>query len=161
MGLVERGGFVYRQEELIEASQLLAEDGPDYVVFRDTLHAVEITAERFHEPVYRATIEPVATSPEQMETILKAKFVDTRIARNDLSGEAQEVVQRAHGDGYSETHPYSAGYQEILKALHERAYLDGNIDKDAFSQEHGNGIVQYDGEYVEYRLRFITDSTAT
>lgn len=159
-GLVERDGYVFRQEELIETSQLLDENGPEYVTHRETQYAVAVTEEQFYEPIYRATIEPVATSPEQMEAILKAARVEARISRDELSTDAREVLRQARGDGYSETHPYSSGYREVLRALHEWPYLDGNIEKDAFSHDHGAGMVSYaDGDYAEYRLRFKSGST--
>lgn len=153
-GLVNRGGYVYRQDEAVETSRLLAEDGPAHVIYRDTRYAVEITREQFHEPVYRATVEPVASSPEQMETILRATLVDARISRREISQAARDVLAAAQGDGYSETHPYSSGYREVLKALHERAYLDGDIDNDAFSRDRPRSKLRYDGEYFDYYLRF-------
>lgn len=153
-GLVDRGGYVYRQDEAVGTSRLLAEDGPDHVVYRDTRYAVEITREQFHEPMYRATVEPVATSPERMETVLRATFVDARITRTEISQAARDVLAAAQGDGYSETHPYSSAYQEVLKALHERAYLDGDIENDAFSRDQRISKLLYDGEYFDYYLRF-------
>jgi hypothetical protein len=152
-GLVERGGYVYRQEEAVETSRLLAEDGPNHVIYRDTRYEVEVTRELFHEPVYRATIEPVANSPEQIETILRATFVDARLTRNELSQAARDVLAGAQGDGYSETYPYSAEYREVLTALHQRAYLDGNIEKDALSDDQRMNKLLYDGEYFDYYLR--------
>lgn len=56
-----------------------------------------------------------------MEAILRAAFVDARIAREDLSKAARDVIRTARGEGYDETHPYSAGYREVLTTLHERA----------------------------------------
>jgi hypothetical protein len=156
-GLVQRGGYVYRRDEAVGTSRLLGDDGPDRVVYRGTEYAVETSRERFHEPVYRATVEPVATDPDRMETILRASFVDARVASDALSAAARDVIRAARGDGHRETHPYSEGYRDVLKALHERAFLDGNVEKDAFSDgthEHGTGLVLYDGEYFDYRLRF-------
>jgi hypothetical protein len=159
--LVQRGGYVYRSAEAVETSRLLSDDGPDRVVYRETAYTVEITEERFHEPVYRATVEPVAASAERMEAILRAEFVDARIARDALSTNESEVLRSARGDGYDEPHPYSEGYRGVLTALHERAYLDGNVEKDAFSDAaRGSGTVLYGGEYYEYRLRFTTSSGA-
>ncbi|WP_226013297.1 hypothetical protein [Halomicrobium salinisoli] len=159
-GLVERGGYVYRSEEAIEASQLLAEDGPDRVTYRETEYAVDVAEERFHEPVYRATVQPVATSPEQMEAILRAKLVDARLAETDLSEDAREILWQARGDGegYGEPHPFSQAYRAVLRALDERAYVDGNVEKDAFTDDHGRGTLLYDGDYFDYRLRFSDDS---
>jgi hypothetical protein len=160
-GLVQRGGYVYRPEEAVETSRILSDEGPDRVVYRETEYAVEVTEERFHEPVYRATVEAVATSPERMEAILRAKFVDARIARDALSTDESEVLRSARGDGYDETHPYSEAFRSVLTALHERVYLDGNVEKDAFSDaEHGSGTILYGDEYHEYRLRFTSSSGA-
>ncbi|WP_276258833.1 hypothetical protein [Haloglomus litoreum] len=152
-GLVQRGGYVYRDTDAIAASELLGSDGPDHVTHRETVYAVEVTRERFHEPVYRATAEPVAESPERLEAILRAKFVDARFSREDRSQAARDVLREAETDGYSEPHPYSDGFREVLVALHERAYLDGNIEKDA-GIERGRRMVLYDGTYFDYRLRF-------
>lgn len=153
-GLVNRGGYVYRGNGAIEQSRLLAKDGPDHVSYRDTRYAVEITREQFHEPVYRATVEPVATGPGQMEKILRATFVDARITRNEISQAARDILVAAQGDGFSETHPYSSAYREILKALHKRAYLDGDVENDAFSRDQRISTLLYDGEYFDYYLRF-------
>jgi hypothetical protein len=152
-GLVQRGGYVYRDADAVDASDLLADDGPDHVVHRETVYAVETTRERFHEPIYRATAEPVAESPERLEAILRAKFVDARFAREDRSKAARDVLREAENGGYAGTHPYSEGYQEVLRALHERAYIDGNVRKDA-GVEEGRQMVLYDGTYFDYWLRF-------
>lgn len=157
-GLVERGGYVYRRDDTIEASRVLADDGPEYVVYRDTRYAAETSRERVHEPVYRATVEPVATDAAGMEAVLRAQFVDARVDRDELSTDAQEVLRVARGDGYDEAHPYSAGYRELLTALHERAFLDGNSRKDATTDGHGRGILAYGDVYLEYRLRLDPDS---
>lgn len=160
-GLVQRGGYVYRSEGAVETSRVLSEDGPDRVVYRETEYAVEVAEERFYEPVHRATVEPVATSPERMEAILRATFVDARITRDALSTDESEVLRSARGDGYEETHPYSDAYRDVVTALHERAYLDGNVESDAFSDaEHGTGTVLYGDAYYEYRLRFTSSSGA-
>jgi hypothetical protein len=152
-GLVQRGGYVYRDPDAVEASELLASDGPDHVVHRETVYAVETTRERFHEPVYRATAEPVAESPERLEAILRAKFVDARFSREDRSQAARDVLREAENGGYAESHPYSDGFREVLVALHERAYLDGNIEKDA-GVEDERRMLLYDGTYFDYWLRF-------
>ena len=153
-GLVERGGYVYRSEEAIAASDLLAPDGPDRVSYRDTVYAVEVTEERFHEPVYRATAEAVAESPDRMEATLRAKFVDTRVDREGLSREARDALREARGEGYAESHPYSSAYEELLRALAAWAYIDGNIKKDADGRVRGDRLCLYDGEYYDYILRF-------
>lgn len=158
-GLVQRGGFVYRNESMIENSQLLSEDELSHVRFQETTYSVEITREEFHEPVHRATVEPVASDPDRMEAILRARFVDARTDRDNLSTEARDIVREARGDGYSEPHPYSSGYREVLKAFHKRAFLDGNIAKDAHTQDLESGIVMLDTEYYDYRLRFLSGTS--
>jgi hypothetical protein len=157
VGLVERGGYVYRNEEAVEASALLAADGPDRVSYRDTEYRVAVDRERFHEPVYRATGEVVATSPERMEAILRAHEVGPRVSEDDLSADAREVLVRAAHGGYEESHPYSDTYEEVLRALHERPYLDGNVRKDAASQWTDSKMVRYEGRYYDYRLVFKPD----
>lgn len=154
-GLVQRGGYVYRDDDAIGESVLLADSStPDHVVYRDRVYSVDVSREQFHEPVYRATVEPVAETPERMEAILRARLVDARLARDDLSPAAREVVRTARREGYAESHPYSTGYREVLRALHGRAYLDGNIRKDAGVDDEGRRMLRYDGTYYDYRLRF-------
>jgi len=154
--LVQRGGYVFRSEDAVAASELLAADGPARVTYHETVYDVEVTEETFHEPVYRATVEPVAESPERMETILRARFVDARFTRDDLSSGARDVLREAEtaDGGYAETHPYSSGYEEVLRALHARAYIDGNIRKDAGGRHDGRQMLRYDGTYFDYVLRF-------
>lgn len=155
-GLIERGGYVYRQESAIEESRLLAADGPDRVRYRDTVHAVEVSRERVHEAVYRGTVDPVADTPEGMEAVLRAKVVDARISRDDLAGEAREIVRKARHGGYEEPHPFSSAYRTVLRKLDERAYLDGNVENDAYGDDLGSGTVRYGGEYYDYLL-FLRD----
>lgn len=152
--LVERGGYVYRDEAAVEASALLAADGPNRVSYRDTAYRVSVDRERFYEPVYRATGEVVAESPERMEAILRAREVGPRIAEGDLSADAREVIVRATTHGYEESHPYSDAYEAVLKALHERPFLDGNVRNDGVPQRAGSGMVRYEGRYYDYRLLF-------
>ncbi|MFC7046098.1 hypothetical protein ACFQH6_12355 [Halobacteriaceae archaeon GCM10025711] len=156
-GLVQRGGYVYGSQEAVEESRLLAESGPSHVEHRDTVYEVAVSRETFHEPVYRADVEPVADTPERMEAILRARLVDARFDREDLSEETYSVFRNAFGqDGHAETHPYSSAFQSLLKHLHRRAYLDGNVEKDAFTEDHERGLLLVDGEYYEFRLRFVT-----
>ena len=154
VGLVERGGYVYRDEDAVDASDLLAADGPDRVTYRETVYRVEVARERFHEPVYRAVVEPVAESPERMEAILRAHTVGARIGDDDLSLDAREVIEAARYGGYEESHPYSDGYAEVLRAFYERPYLDGNVRKDAGWSESGSERIRYGDRYYDYRLRF-------
>ena len=156
-GLVQRGGYVYRGQEAVEASRLLASDGPEHVTYRETVYAVSVVRERFHEPVYRATVEPVAETPERMEAILRATFVDARLSREELSRDERDVLTRARTGGYSESHPYSAAYRSVLRALHERAFVDGDVESDALPDDAGRGVVRYDGAYHDYWLRLEGD----
>lgn len=153
-GLVQRGGYVYRNEAARDQSELLAEDGPDYVAYRDTTYEVEISREQFHEPVYRPTAEPVADDAERMETILVATFVGARVSQTDLSTAAQRIVTEASVDDYSETHPFSDAYTELLRTLDKRAYIDGNVRKDAGVDANENEMIQYEDAYYECFLRF-------
>ena len=155
VGLVDRGGYVYRDAERAEASRLVGTDAPTHVAYRDAVYAVEVDRERFHEPVYRATAEPVAETPEHMEAILRARFVTARLSGRDLPDEARSILQEAQGEGYGETHPYSEAYRRVLTGLHARAYLDGNVEKDAHVDDPGSGVVLDDGVYYDYRLRFL------
>ncbi|GAB3705305.1 hypothetical protein [Halorubrum pallidum] len=154
IGLVERGGYVYRRPDAIDASSVLADDGPDRVAVRDTVYRIEVARERFYEPVYRATGTVIAESPERMEAILRAREVGARIAEGDLSPDAREVIESASHGGYEESHPYSEAYAAVLRALHERPYLDGNIESDGAGTESGAGTVRHAGRYYDYRLRF-------
>ncbi|WP_144799551.1 hypothetical protein [Halorubrum depositum] len=154
VGLVERGGYVYRDADAVDASELPAADGPDRVTYRDSAYRVEVTREQFYEPVYRAVAEPVAESTEGMEAILRAQTVGARIDDDDLSADAREVIEAARHGGYEESHPYSDGYAELLRALHERPYIDGNVRKDAAWTESGSERIRYGDRYYDYRLRF-------
>jgi len=162
-GLVQRGGYVYRREfsagDVPEdpggQSELLADDGPDYVTYRERTYEADISRETFHEPVYRATVEPVADSPERMEEILRAQFVGARFDREGLSADAREVVEAARADGYRETYPYSEGYREVLRTLNRRAFVDGDIESDAGVLADERRMVRYDGVYYDLRLRFV------
>ena len=152
--LVERGGYVYRNQDAVEASALLPADGPDRVSYRDTTYRVAVERERFYEPVYRATGEVVAESPGQMETVLRALNLGPRVSKEGLSADAREILERAMFGGYEESHPYSGAYEEVLIALNERAYLDGNVRKDAPRQWTGSRMLRYDDRYYDYRLVF-------
>jgi hypothetical protein len=154
-GLVRRGGYVFRDDDAAAESQLVGADAPSHVIYHDTVFELDVRRERFHEPVHRATVEPVAASPERIEAILRAKFVDARLSGDDLSGQARSILRDARGEGYAESHPYSEPYRQVLTALHARAYLDGNVEKDAYAEEPGVGMTLYDGSYYRYRLRFL------
>jgi hypothetical protein len=154
-GAVQRGGFVFRSDDDAERSRLIGDDRIERVTYRETVYAVEVSHERFYEPIYRATAEPVAESPDRMENILRAQFVDARLSGGHLSGRARSVLRAAQGDGYEETHPYSDAYRTVLTELHARAYLDGDIERDAYVEDPGVGMARYDGAYYDYRLRFL------
>ncbi len=154
--LVDRGGYVYRDEDAVADSSLLDGSPPSHVAFRDTIYAVDVARERFHEPVYRAVVEPVADDPAQMEEILRARLVTASVEREQLSEAARSIMREAAAEGYAESHPYSDGYREVLKALHRRAYLDGNVEKDAGDDDPSFRYIEYGGEYYEYLLRFTT-----
>jgi hypothetical protein len=154
-GLVRRGGFVFRDDDAAAESRLVGTDAPSHVIYHDTVYELDVRRERFHEAVYRATVEPVAESPERMEAILRAKFVDARLSGDDLSGRKRSILRDARGEGYAESHPYSKPYRQVLTALHARAYLDGNVEKDAYVEDPGVGMALYDGAYYRYRLRFL------
>ena len=151
-GLVQRGGYAYRSEAARDASDLLAEDGPDSVTYRGTTYDVEVTHEQFHEPRYRPTAEPVADGPDRMEAVLRATLVGARVRENDLSSDARRIVTDADADRYRETHPFSDAYEELLRAIDERPYIDGNIQKDA-GVEDGNELFRYGDTYYRYYLR--------
>ncbi|WP_135851578.1 hypothetical protein [Halorussus salinus] len=158
VGLVERGGYVYRSDEGVEESRLLGDSGPSHVEYRGKIYAVEVSRETFYEPIYRAEVEPVADSPAELEAVLRARFVEARFVRGDLSTDERSLLRDARGrKGYGESHPYSEAYRSVLKRLRRRAYIDGNIRKDAFSEPDRPSVVLYDGEYYEYYLRFVTD----
>ncbi|SEH45951.1 hypothetical protein SAMN05192561_10296 [Halopenitus malekzadehii] len=154
-GLVRRGGYVYRSEDAIAASRLLAADGPDRVSYQDRGYSVSVSRERFHEPVYRARAEPVAESPEGIEAVLRGVHLDAVVSREDLSNDARNVILEARHGRYGESHPYSSAYEAVLRALHRRAYLDGNVRKDAGVDPSKRRHLRYDGEYFTYRLRFV------
>lgn len=153
-GLVQRGGYVYRSEPARTGSELLTKDGPEHVTFRGTTYAVEITSEQFPEAVYRPTADPVTEDAEQMEAILKATFVGPRLSTADLSSAAQQLITDARTEAYSEPHPFSDAYTELLQALNKRAYIDGNIQKDAGVHANQREMIQYDNAYYESGLRF-------
>lgn len=160
-GLVRRGGYVYGRAEAIESSKLLADDAPARVRYREDTYRIEVTREPFHEPAYEATVVPVAETPERMEAILRAKFVDARATRDELSADARDVMETARTDGYSETHPFSEGYQRVLKRLHKRAYLDGDVQNDAGVTDEGRQMLRYDNVYYDYQLEFVDEPKST
>ena len=153
VGLVQRGGYVYRDDGAADASVLL-DDGADRVTYRGETYRVAVTRERFHEPVYRAVGEPVAESTEGIEAVLRAELVGARVDSDDLSGDAVRCLEEARYGGYGESHPFSGAYAEVLIELHERPYLDGNVENDAFDPGDRPELVRYDGRYYDRLLRF-------
>jgi hypothetical protein len=159
-GLVQRGGHVYRRRGELDATGLLADDAPTHITYRGQVFRGEISHEEFHEPIHRTTVEPVASTTDGMEAILRAQFVDARLSRDDLSSAARDVLRTARTDGYGETHPYSDGYREVLRALHRRAYLDGDVQRDAGVDDACRRMVRYDETYYDYRLGFAPGTTS-
>jgi hypothetical protein len=156
-GLVERGGYVYRRDAARNESVLLAEDGPNYVSYRGIRYEVRVTQEQFHEPIYRPTAEPVATDPERMESILRVTFVGARTSQTELSSEARQIIAKAEPTDYSETYPLSDAYEELLRALEKRAYIDGNIRNDAELRATRNELIQYEDRYYEHSLQITNE----
>ena len=155
-GLVRRGGYVYPDADAVGASRLLGDGAPSHVKYRDRIYEVRVSRETFYEPVYRAEVDRVAESPAEMEAVLRARFVEARFGGSELSSEERSILRDARASGgYEESHPYSEAYRSLLKRLHRRAYLDGNIEKDAFAEKAGTTYLRYDGQYYEYRLRFV------
>jgi hypothetical protein len=157
-GLVQRGGYAYRSETARDESDLLTEDGPTHVTYRGTTYEVKVTHEQFHEAIYRPTAEPVTEDAEQMEAILRATLVGARVSQNDLSSDAQRIITDADADGYSETHPFSEAYEELLRAIDKRPYIDGNIRKDAGVRTDEKELIQYGDTYYRYSLWLDHDS---
>lgn len=157
-GLVERGGCVYRDEGAIAASELLAESGPSHVAYRNAVYEVRVPRETFHEAVYRPDVDPVADTDAELEAILRASLLDARVARVDLSDAEREILRKAARDRYVESHPYSDTFASVLKRLDERAYVDGNVRKDAGEvSAQGPQYLLYDGRYSRFVLRFVTE----
>ena len=156
-GLVERDGYVFRDDEAIMTSELLDESGPSYVEYRQTIYEVSVTRETFHEAIYRPDVDPVADSETAMETILRAQLLDARLAREDLSSAEQDVLRQAMGDTYRESHPYSTAFESVLKQLDKWPYLDGNVQKDAGVElDVPFGYLLYDDRYFRYTLQFVS-----
>lgn len=154
VGLVQRGGYVYRSAERADESRLLAESGPQHVSYRDVVYRIELSNETFYEPIYRPDVDPVAESTDEMEAVLRAVFVDSRIDPESRTQDERRIIREARGDGYAESHPFSDSFESILTALDKRAYLDGNIEKDAGVSMNGREVLQYGDEYYDYHLRF-------
>lgn len=155
--LVERGGYVYRNEDAIAASELLSDSGPSHVEYREVIYDVSIASETFHEAIYRADVDPVADSKSEIETILRASILDARLEREDLSAAERDVLARATSDSYRESHPYSEAFRSLLKKLDHRAHLDGDVESDAGVEPplHRWHLL-YDDRYFAYTLRFVS-----
>jgi len=86
------------------------------------------------------------------------------LRRHLLAGTLTGVVAASAGctalgggpDG--ESHPYSEAYRAVLKRLHERHYIKGNVRKDADAVDDGWEMVRCDGVYYDCRLRFVRTS---
>lgn len=151
-GLVERGGYVYRSDARSQ-SRLLDESGPSHVAYQDFVYRCEVTEETFHEAIYRPDVEPVAGSASEMETVLRATLLDSRIDPASLTAEEREIVRTARGDGYEETHPFSEALTSLLEALDQRAYVDGDVEKDGQVERNRSYLLEYGSEYFRYWLQ--------
>ncbi|WP_336021597.1 hypothetical protein [Halobellus salinisoli] len=157
-GLVERDGYVYRNDDAVAASELLDDSGPSHVAFRDTIYEVAIARETFHEAIYEADVDAVADSDSEIESILRAELLDARVSREKLPAEEREILREAMGGSYRESHPYSSAFESLLEQLGHWAYLDGNIEKDA-GVESGlqRHFLLYDDRHFTYTLSFVTE----
>lgn len=153
--LVERGGYVYRDEGAIAASELLDDSGVAHVEHRETIYEVAVAREPFHEPVYRAAVDPVADSESEIERILQAALLDARLTREQLSSGERDILIRAIDDSYGESYPYSEAYESLLKKLDYWAYIDGDIENDAIESKLQRRHLRYDDRYFSYTLRFV------
>ncbi|WP_231554205.1 hypothetical protein [Halobellus rufus] len=160
-GLVERDGYVYRNDDAVSASELLADAGPSHVEFRDTIYEVAVARETFHEAVYEADVDPVADADAEIETILRAELLDARVPREELPAEEREILREAMGESYRESHPYSSAFDSLLKRFGHWTYLDGNVEKDS-GVESGfhRRFLMYGDRYFTYTLRFVDETTA-
>lgn len=150
VGLVERGGHVYRSDR--RESQLLGDSAPSHVGFRDVVYRTEVATETFYEPIYRPDLEPVADSEEEMEDVLRAVLVDSRIDQESLTTDERRIVQNAIGGGYQDTHPFSEPLVSLLEGLDRREFVDGNIEKDATIDRTRENVLKYGEEYYDYYL---------
>ncbi|ELZ27089.1 hypothetical protein C474_17114 [Halogeometricum pallidum JCM 14848] len=156
-GLVQRGGYVYRDDDTANQSELLADDGPSRVAHRDRIWRVEVARETFHEAVYRPDADPVADSEAGIEEALRGRLVGARIDPETLSEAEREVFRRARGEGYTAEHPFPDAFVSVLKRLDERAYIDGNVTKDGGANDYPpRDLLRYGGAYYEYRLALET-----
>lgn len=154
VGLVERGGYVYRSEDRERRSRLLTEDGPSHVGYRDTVYRVDVTGETFYEPIYRPDVDPVAESEDEMDALLRGAVVDNRINPGSLTRDERGIVGRARSGGYEESHPFSDPFVSLLEALDRRAYIDGNIERDAGLDSARGDVLKYGEDYYDYHVRF-------
>jgi hypothetical protein len=155
-GLVERDGYVYRSERAVEESALLRDSGPTHVEIRDGIYRIEVSRETFHEAVYRADVDPVADTDAQMEALLRARVVDSRVDPSALSSDEAEILDAAIRDGYAESHPFSDAYESLLKRMDQWPYLDGDVEKDGRVPEGDvpGLVLLYGDRYYQYRLEF-------
>ncbi|MDS0293707.1 hypothetical protein [Halogeometricum luteum] len=152
-GLVRRGGYVYRAGSAAGQSELLGDDGPAHVAHRDRVWRVEVARETFYEPVYRPDADPVADSEKGIEEAIRGRLVGARIDPEALSAAEREVFRRAQGEGYTAEHPFPDAFVSALKRMNERAYVDGNVTKDAGANDYPpRDLLRYGDAYYEYRL---------
>lgn len=152
-GLVQRGGSVYRETDAASESSLLGESGPTHVSYRRHIYRVETTTETFHEAVYRPDIEPVADTEAELEQVLQAQLLDSRLDPDTLSDDERTIIREARGDGYEASYPYPEALNSLLRKLDQRAYIDGNISKDGRRPQPSTDYpLKYGETYFEYRL---------
>lgn len=150
--LVQRGGYVYRDPDGIANSTILGSHSPAHVEYRDIIWRIETTRETFYEPVYRPDVDPVTTSESELEAILRARLVDTRLDPNALSTEELELLRTAMGEGLTASPPFSPPLKSLLRKMGHRPYLDGNITNDADVGQVRNRFLKYGDTYYRYRL---------
>lgn len=153
VGLVERGGYVYRSDPGEDESRLVGDDAPTHVCHRGIVYRARMDEETFHEPIYRADVDPVATSREEMEGVLRAAFVAYRLEPEELTMEERRIIGEARNGGYEETHPFSAPLVSLLEDLDRREYIDGNVSKDAIGARSRGDVLRYGEEYYDCFLR--------
>ena len=103
-------------------------------------------------PRMRRVHERDADGEEEMEAVLRTVYVDSRIDPDSLTGDEHQIVREARGEGYEESHPFSDAFESLLEALHRRAFIDGNIEKDAGIDRNRGDVLKYGDEYFDYRL---------
>lgn len=110
--------------------------------------------------LHQPDVEPVTESDARLERILEAQLVDARLNPNSLTQAERRIVQQAQHDGYEASHPFPKELDSLLRKLDERAYIDGNISKDALVDADDRSVLKYGREYFDYRLRLVPGDDA-